>query len=138
MKFAEKTRKAGRAFARSFRRHAVYFAAIAGGKDEGFLEDSLRAKLFGGPAGLLGGKGNPLAHLNGRGAVIQSDENDLHARVRALLKKAVVMRKIEIHHRKTEKNQHEIRCTALTRARRATLWCAPTSNTRRTKRAPPG
>ena len=61
-----------------FGRNAVDFAAIAGGEDQRFLEDAARAQLVGGAAGLVGGERHPFAHLNGRGAVVQADEDDFH------------------------------------------------------------
>src|SRR5207237_5611426 len=79
MEFTQEIGESRRALVRSFRRHAVHFAAIAGGKHQRFLENALGAKLFGSAPGLLGGKRHPFAHLHGRGAVVQSDENDLHA-----------------------------------------------------------
>src|SRR5207249_2238007 len=74
-----------RAFARSFRRHTIHFAAIASREHQRFLENALRAEFLGSAACLVGGEGHPLAHLDGRGAMVQSNENDLHAGPRTLL-----------------------------------------------------
>jgi len=93
---------------RGLRRDAIYFAAIAGGKNESLLENSSRTKLFRRPPRLLRGERHLLAHLHRCGPVIQSDENNLYVVARRLLKKSVVVRKIQIHHRKTEDYDYEI------------------------------
>src|SRR5437763_14771228 len=79
MKLAEKGRKAASAFARSFRRHTVHLAAITGGEHQRFLENPFRTQFFGGAASLVSGERDPFAHLHGCGAVIQSNENNLHS-----------------------------------------------------------
>src|SRR6266581_9189131 len=93
---------------RRFRWHSIYFAAIAGGEYQCLLEDSPCAKLFRSALGLFGREGHPLPHLNGRRAMIQSDENDFHAAVQSLLKVAVTMRQIQIHDRKTQHHNDKI------------------------------
>src|SRR5215470_7726627 len=79
MKLTEEGGKPWRALVRSFRRDPVHLAAVAGRKHQRFLENAPRAKLFGSAASLLDGEGNAFAHLKGRSAMIQSNENDLHA-----------------------------------------------------------
>src|SRR5215469_4754982 len=113
MKFAEKRRKPRGALARGFRRHAVHFAAIASREYQRFRENPFRTQLVGGAPSLIGGEGHPLAHLNGRSAVIQSDENDLHSEALSPLKVPVTVRKIEIHNGKTQKDDNKIEDTQL-------------------------
>ena len=62
----------------SFRRHAVQFAAIAGGEDQRLRENAARTQLLGGLARLFGRERDALAQLDRGGAVIQSDENNFH------------------------------------------------------------
>ena len=81
MKAAKIIGKRGGGFVRGFRRNAVNFAAIAGGEDQRFVQNAAGAKFFGGLAGLFGGERHPFAHLDGRRAVIQSDEHNLHGGV---------------------------------------------------------
>jgi hypothetical protein len=63
MKAAEIVRKGGGGFAAGFGRNAVNLAAIAGGKNQRFVKNSARAKLFGGLPGLVVGERHALAHL---------------------------------------------------------------------------
>ena len=64
---------------RAFGWNAVDFAAIAGGENERFFQDAAGAEFVGGAARLFGGERHTLAYLNGRGAVIQADEDDFHS-----------------------------------------------------------
>src|SRR5277367_2177880 len=59
---------------REISRHAVQFAAIAGGKNERLFQDSSLLQFIGGLQRLLRSKHNPLAQLDGRGAMIAADE----------------------------------------------------------------
>jgi len=70
MEFAEEGRQAGSAFREKLGRHAVDFAAIAGGEDERFFEEAAGAEFVGGAASLFGGEGDALAELERSGAVI--------------------------------------------------------------------
>jgi hypothetical protein len=70
MEFAEEGGQAGSGLMGGFGRDAVDFAAIAGGEDEGFFEESTRAEFIGSAAGLFGGKREALAELERSGAVI--------------------------------------------------------------------
>jgi len=63
MEFAEERGKTGSAFVAGFGRDAVDFAAIAGGKDQGFFEEAAGAEFVGGAAGLVGSEGDTLAEL---------------------------------------------------------------------------
>jgi len=63
MEFAEEGRQAGSAFVGSFGRHAVDFAAVAGGEDERFFEEAAGAEFVGGAASLFGREGDALAEL---------------------------------------------------------------------------
>ncbi len=70
VKFAEEGRKAWGTVVRSFRRHAVEFAAVAGGEDQGFLEKTARAKFVGRAARLFEGEGDALANFERCGTMI--------------------------------------------------------------------
>ena len=70
MEFAEERGEAGSGLVGGFGGNAVDFAAIAGGEDEGFFEEPAGAELVGSAASLLSGKGDSLAELEGRGAMI--------------------------------------------------------------------
>src|SRR5580700_4604741 len=59
--------------------NSIELAAIAGGNDDGFVENSLAAELVGGIERLLRGKGNSLAELHGRRAVAATDERNLNS-----------------------------------------------------------
>src|SRR5258705_13277043 len=68
MEFAEERGKTGSAFVTGFGRDAVDFAAIAGGEDQGFFEETAGAKFVGGAASLVGGEGDGLGELEWGGA----------------------------------------------------------------------
>jgi hypothetical protein len=70
MEFAQEGGEAGSGFVGGFWRDAVDFAAVAGGKDQGFFEEAAGAKLVGGAASLVGGEGDALAELEGGSAMI--------------------------------------------------------------------
>ena len=70
MEFAEERGQAGGSFVAGFGRDAVDLAAIAGGENEGFFEETARTEFVGGAAGLFGSEGNALAELDRGGAVI--------------------------------------------------------------------
>ena len=91
-----------------FRWHSIHFAAIAGGEHQCFFEDSPRAQFFSGAPRLLGSERHFLPHLNGRCAMIQSDENNFHSAVCSLLEVPMTMREIQIYDRKTQHNNHKI------------------------------
>jgi hypothetical protein len=63
MEFAEEGRQARGGFVRGFGWHAVEFAAIASGEDEGFFKEAAGAKFRGGAASLVRGEGDALAEL---------------------------------------------------------------------------
>ncbi len=90
------------------RRHAVDFAAIACGEHQCFFQNPTRAQLLCRALRLLGGERHSLAHLNGRRAVIQTNENNFHAVLRPLLKVAMTVREIQIYDRKTQHHNREI------------------------------
>ena len=79
VKFAEERGEPGEAVVRRFGRNAVDFAAIAGGEDQRFFEDAAGAEFVSGAARLFGGERHPFAHLNGRCAMVQADEDDFHS-----------------------------------------------------------
>ncbi len=64
----------------AFARDTVQFAAIAGRKDQRFLENSARTELFSGFARLFGSESNTLPKIDRGRLVIQSDKNDFHLR----------------------------------------------------------
>jgi hypothetical protein len=70
VEFAEKGGEAGSGFVGGFRRDSVEFAAIAGGKNEGFFEEAAGAEFSGGASSLVGGERHALTKLEWRGAVI--------------------------------------------------------------------
>jgi hypothetical protein len=63
MEFAQEGRKARSAFAQSLGRHTIDFAAIAGGKDQGFFEQAARAEFVSGSASLFRSKRQALTQL---------------------------------------------------------------------------
>ncbi len=58
--------KSGGGLARGFGRNAIDFAAIAGGKDQRFVENAAGAEFFSGLTGLIVGERHLFAHLDGR------------------------------------------------------------------------
>jgi len=101
----------------------IYFAAIARGEHQRLFEDSPRAQFLSRALGLLLAERHPLAHLNWRRAVIESDENNFHAALQALLKIAVAVRKIQIDDRKLSTTITKLKMHNLKRAPRAR--CCP-------------
>src|SRR5580700_11884632 len=97
---------------RTLRRHAIDFASVAGRKHERFFEDSSRAQFFCGLPRLFRRERHPFAHLDRRRAMVQSDENDLHAQP-ALLEVTMILRQIEVHHSKTHHHDKKIKDTEL-------------------------
>src|SRR5690242_15191478 len=96
------------ATAHVFRWHAVNFAAIAGGKHQGLFQDPARSQFRRSLLRPFARKGHPLPHLDWRGPVIQSYENDFHDFANAPLEVPVRMREKEIHSCKTENHEREI------------------------------
>src|SRR5271170_4849210 len=64
---------------REISRYAVQFAAVAGGKNERLFQDSTLFQFVRGLQSLLRSKHNPLAQLDGRGAMIAADQRHLNA-----------------------------------------------------------
>jgi hypothetical protein len=63
MELAQERGKTRSAFAQAFGRHTVNFAAIAGGKDQGFFEQAARAEFVSGSASLFRSKRQALTQL---------------------------------------------------------------------------
>jgi hypothetical protein len=70
VEFAEEGGKARSAFVRGLRRDAVEFAAVAGGQDQGFFEQAAGTEFVGSAASLFEGKGDALANVEWRGAMV--------------------------------------------------------------------
>ena len=94
MEFAQKNRKSRGTLMGGFRRHTIHFAAIAGREHQSLFENSPSAELLRRPLGLLARERHLLTHLYGRCAMIQSDKNNFHSALQALLKVAVTLREI--------------------------------------------
>src|SRR5215471_17333905 len=87
---------------------AVHFAAVARRKYQRLFQDSLRSQLLRRALGLLFRERHPLPHFDWCSPEIQADKNKLHALSFALLKIAMMLREIEVHHRKAQHYPHEI------------------------------
>src|SRR5271156_529668 len=64
---------------REIPRHAVKFAAIAGGDDHALFQNSAFLQFIGGLQSLLRSKSNPLAQFHWRGAMIAANQRHLNA-----------------------------------------------------------
>src|SRR6266849_10269856 len=99
--------------------YAVKFAAVAGGKDQRFFQDSTRTQLVGGFARLLDAERDTLAQLDSSRAMIQANEDNFHLRNARLIppdlsvhtqsEVTVKVRKIPVHDAVTENHEHEIK-----------------------------